>query len=71
MKSLHVIYILINVSYIGIYILKLLYNSFFLPHIIYCLEIWGHIFNNNLQCISTLQKKAYSNCKKNICYHIW
>ena len=23
-----------------------------------CLEIWGNNFNNNLQCISTLHKKA-------------
>ena len=42
--------------------LKLLYNSLFLPHIMYCLEIWGNNFNNNLQCISTLQKGC-SNCK--------
>ena len=50
-------------SYLPIYILKLLYISLFLPHIVYCLEMWGNNFNNNLQCISTLQKKGYSNCK--------
>ena len=52
------IYILRKLRYLLIYILKLLYNSLFLSHIIYCLEIWGNHFNNNLKCISTLQKKA-------------
>ena len=32
----------------------------------YCLEIWGNNFNNNLQCISTLQKKAIRIVNKNI-----
>ena len=32
----------------------------------YCLEIWGNNFNNNLQCISTLQKKAVRIVNKNI-----
>ena len=65
------IYILRKLSYIAgkylpIYTLKLLYNSLFLPHIMYCLEIWGNNFNNNLQCISTLQKKAFRILNKNI-----
>ena len=42
------------------------YNSLFLPHIMYCLEIWGNNCNNNLQCISTLQKKAVRIVNKNI-----
>ena len=66
MKLSHVIYILRKLSYLPIYILKLLYNSLFLPHIMYCLEIWGNNFNNNLQCISTLQKKAIRIVNKNI-----
>ena len=66
MKLSHVIYILKKLSYLPIYILKLLYNSLFLPHIMYCLEIWGNNFNNNLQCISTLQKKAIRIVNKNI-----
>ena len=32
----------------------------------YCLEICGNNFNNNLQCISTLQKKAVRIVNKNI-----
>ena len=32
----------------------------------YCLEICGNNFNNNLQCISTLQKKAVGIVNKNI-----
>ena len=66
LKLSHVIYILRKLSYLPIYILKLLYNSLFLPHIMYCLEIWGNNFNNNLQCISTLQKKAIRIVNKNI-----
>ena len=50
-------YILRKLSYLPIYILNLLYNSLFLPHSMYCLEMWGNNFNNNLQCISTLQQK--------------
>ena len=38
----------------------------FLPNIMYCLEIWGNNFNNNLQCISILQKKAVRIVNKNI-----
>ena len=66
LKLSHVIYILRKLSYLPIYILKLIYNSLFLPHIMYCLEIWGNNFNNNLQCISTLQKNAIRIVKKNI-----
>ena len=32
----------------------------------YCLEIWENNFNNYLQCISTLQKKAVRIVNKNI-----
>ena len=60
------IYILRQLNYLPIYILKLLYNSLFLPHIVYCLEIWGNNFYNNLRCISTLQKKAVRIVNKNI-----
>ena len=52
------LYILKKLRYLPIYILKLLYNSLFLLHIMYCLEMWGNNVNNNLQCISTIQKKT-------------
>ena len=32
----------------------------------YCLEIWGNNFNNNLQFIFTLQKKAFRIVNKTI-----
>ena len=32
----------------------------------YCLDIWGNNVNNNLQCISTLQKKAFRIVNKTI-----
>ena len=59
-------YILSKLSYLPIYILKLLYNYYFLLHIMYCLDIWGNNLKNNLQCISTLQKKAVRIVNKNI-----
>ena len=66
LKLSRIIYILRKLIYLPIYNLKLLYNSFFLPNIMYCLEMWGNNCNNNLQCISTLQKKAVRIVYKNI-----
>ena len=37
---------------------KLLYNSFFVPHLSYCCEVWGHAYKTNLKRIITLQKQA-------------
>ena len=62
LKLSHVIYIVRKLIHLPIYILKLLYNSLFLPHIMYCLEMWGNNFNNNIN-IFQLYKKGYSNCK--------
>ena len=38
-------------------ILMLLYNTLILPHITYCLEIWGNTYATSLQPILLLQKK--------------
>ena len=37
--------------------LQTLYNSMFLPHISYCVEIWGNASKSNLQCIKIAQKR--------------
>ena len=38
-------------------ILYLLNNSLFLPHVLYCLELWGNVYFNNIYEIELLQKK--------------
>ena len=38
--------------------LLLLYNSMILPHISYCIEIWGNTYNTFLKPILNLQKKV-------------
>ena len=38
-------------------ILYLLYNSLFLPHVLYCLELWGNVYFSNIYEIELLQKK--------------
>lgn len=35
-----------------------IYYTFFYPHLIYCLEIWGHSADTHLKRILTLQKQA-------------
>ena len=65
MKLSHVIYILRKLSYLQIYMLKLLYNTLCLPHIMYYLEIWGNNFSNSLKCIYST-KKAIRTVNKNI-----
>ena len=39
-------------------ILYLLYKSLFLPHVMYCLEMWGNVYVNNIYEIELLQKKS-------------
>ena len=39
-------------------ILLLLYNSMILPHICYCIEIWGNTFSSLLKPLLILQKKV-------------
>ena len=35
-----------------------LYYALFYPHLIYCLEIWGHTYKSNIDCIHVIQKKV-------------
>lgn len=37
--------------------LVMIYNSLILPHLIYCIEIWGNTFSSILKPLVTLQKK--------------
>ena len=37
-------------------ILYLLYNSLFLPHVLYSLELWGNVYFSNIYEIELLQK---------------
>ena len=44
--------------------LRALYCSSFLSQLTYCCEVWGTIYNNNLNCLYILQKKSIKiNCK--------
>ena len=36
----------------------ILYYALFYPHLIYCLEIWGHTYKSNIDCIHVIQKKV-------------
>ena len=33
-----------------------LYYALFYPHLIYCLEIWGHTYKSNIDCIHVIKK---------------
>ena len=39
-------------------ILKMLYNSIFLPHLVYCIEIWGNTNVANIRRVTSLQNRA-------------
>ena len=41
--------------------LVILYNSWFLPHLSYCCEVWANTYKTNLHKIVILQKKGYEN----------
>ena len=47
-------------------ILYLLYNSLFLPHVLYCLELWGNVYFSNIYEIELLQKKVIRIINKDI-----
>ena len=38
--------------------LYILYCSWFLPYLSYCLEVWGVTYKTNTECIFLLQKKV-------------
>ena len=38
--------------------MRTLYCSFFLPHLMYCCEIWGNTYVTNIQCITLIQKRV-------------
>ena len=47
-------------------ILYLLYNSLFLPHVLYCLELWGNVYFSNIYEIELMQKKVIRIINKDI-----
>ena len=47
-------------------ILYLLYNSLFLPHVVYFLEVWGNVYFSNIYEIKLLQKKVIRIINKDI-----
>ena len=47
-------------------ILYLLYNSLFLPHVLYCLELWGNVYFSNIYEIELFQKKVIRIINKDI-----
>ena len=47
-------------------ILYLLYNSLFLPHVLYCLELWGNVYLSNIYEIELLQTKLIVIINKDI-----
>ena len=36
----------------------MIYNTFILPHLAYCCEIWGNTYNTRLHCLVILHKRA-------------
>ena len=38
--------------------MHILYCSLFLPHLMYCCEIWGNTYVTNIQCIILIQKRV-------------
>ena len=38
--------------------MRTLYCSLFLPHLMYCCEIWGNTYVTNIQCIILIQKRV-------------
>lgn len=38
--------------------LMLLYNSLFLPHLTYCMEVWANTYKTKLNALAVLQKRA-------------
>ena len=57
MKLSKIIYLIKRLSYLNIKNLILLYNSLFLSNLTYGIEIWGNIYNSNLNILNLSQKK--------------
>ena len=55
-KLSKIIYLIKRLSYLNITNLILLYNSLFLSNLTYGIEIWGHIYNSNLNILNLSQK---------------
>ena len=57
-KLLKILWIIKNVSYfVNTSAMIKLYYALFYPHLIYCIEIWGHGYLSNLNSIYLIQKK--------------
>ena len=57
MKLSKIIYLINRLSYLNIKNLILLYNSLFLSNLTYGIEIWGNIYNSNLNILNISHKK--------------
>ena len=57
MKLSKIIYLIKRLSYLNIKNLILLYKSLFLSNLTYGIEIWGNIYNSNLNILNLSQKK--------------
>ena len=66
MKLSKIIYIIKRLSYLNITNLILLYNSLFLSNLTYGIEIWGNIYNYNLNILNLSQKKIIRIINKKI-----
>ena len=66
MKLSKIIYLIKRLSYLNIKNLILLYNSLFLSNLIYGIEIWGNIYNSNLNILNLSQKKIIRIINKKI-----
>ena len=66
MKLSKIIYLIKRLSYLNIKNLILLYNSLFLSNLTYGIEIWGNIYNSNLNILNLSQKKIIRIINKNI-----
>ena len=66
MKLSKIIYLIKRLSYLNIKNLILLYNSLFLSNLIYGIEIWGNIYNYNLNILNLSQKKIIRIINKKI-----
>ena len=66
MKLSKIIYLIKRLSYLNIKNLILLYNSLFLSNLTYGIEIWGNIYNSNLNILNLSQKKIIRIINKKI-----
>ena len=56
-KLSKIIYLIKRLSYLNITNFILLYNSLFLSNLSYGIEIWGNIYNSNLNIFNLSQTK--------------